>query len=114
MSATLAAVERFNDAVGRRDVAALRRAITDDCVFECPKGSRFAGDEMVDAFVRLFAVPGVGPFATEEVVVAGGRAVVRWRHSWDHGNGDRGHVRGVDLFCVRNGAIAEMLSYMKG
>ncbi|MEY2469795.1 MAG: hypothetical protein QOF21_2493, partial [Actinomycetota bacterium] len=109
----LTAVERFQDAVDRRDVAALRRAITADCVFECPKGNRFVGDEMVDAFARLFAAPGMSPFATEEVVVASERAVVRWLLSWDHGDGDRGELRGIDLFRVRNGAIAEMFSYAK-
>lgn len=110
---TRIAVDRFNHAVGERDVAALRRAITPDCVFECPKGRHFVGDEMVDAFARLFASPGMSPFATEELVVAGERAVVRWRLSWDHGEEDRGELRGVDVFRIRDGAIAEMLSYAK-
>ena len=47
--------------------------------------------------------------ATEEVVVADGRVVVRWRY--DFGGG---HVRGVDLFTVRDGLVAEKLSYVKG
>jgi len=42
---TRTAVERFNHAVGERDVAALRQAITPGCVFECPRGSHFVGDE---------------------------------------------------------------------
>jgi hypothetical protein len=35
--------------------------------------------------------------------------VVRWRYAW----GD-GHVRGVDVFRVRGGLVAEKLSYVKG
>jgi len=35
--------------------------------------------------------------------------VQRWRYDWDGG-----HVRGVDLFMVRDGRIAEKRSYVKG
>ncbi len=35
--------------------------------------------------------------------------VARWRY--DYGDG---HVRGVDLFTVRDGRVAEKLSYVKG
>ena len=48
-------------------------------------------------------------FETEELFVAGDRAVLRWRYSW--GNG---HVRGVDLLRVRDGRVAESLAYVKG
>ncbi|HXD80260.1 MAG TPA: hypothetical protein VNU27_01685 [Candidatus Acidoferrum sp.] len=41
--------------------------------------------------------------------VAGDRPVVRWRFDW----GD-GHIRGIDLFKVRHGKVAEKLSYVKG
>ena len=108
-AATRAAVDRFQDAIDRRDVVALRDAIAADCVFECPKSSRFVGQDMVETFGRLFANPGVGPFRTEESFVAGDRAVVRWSLSF----GDGGQLRGVDLFRVRDGAIAELLSYVK-
>jgi hypothetical protein len=39
----------------------------------------------------------------------GDRAVFRWHYSW--GNG---HVRGVDIFRVEDGKVAEKLSYVKG
>jgi hypothetical protein len=32
-----------------------------------------------------------------------------WCYSWDGG-----HVRGVDMFRVRDGKVAEKLSYVKG
>jgi hypothetical protein len=35
--------------------------------------------------------------------------VARWRYEW----GD-GHVRGVDVFRVRDGLVAEKLAYVKG
>jgi ketosteroid isomerase-like protein len=114
---TREAVDRFNDAVHRRDVDALRAAITGDCLFESPAppdGKRYIGSAMADVFARVFAIEGEGPFEVEEVFTAGDRAVVRWLHSWDHADGDRGHVRGIDVFRVRDGKVAEKLSYVKG
>jgi hypothetical protein len=35
--------------------------------------------------------------------------IVRWRYRWDGG-----HVRGVDVFRVRDGRVAEKCSYVKG
>jgi hypothetical protein len=43
------------------------------------------------------------------MVVAGDRAAVRWRFDWGSG-----HVRGIDLLKVRDGKVAEKLSYVKG
>jgi SnoaL-like domain len=48
-------------------------------------------------------------FDVEETIEAGDRVVQLWRYTW---NG--GHVRGVDVFRVRDGLIAEKLSYVKG
>jgi len=52
-------------------------------------------------------------FETEEAFAAGDRAVVRWRFTWGRA-GDGGHVRGVDVFRVRDGKVAEKLAYVKG
>jgi SnoaL-like domain len=48
-------------------------------------------------------------FETEEMIDAGDRVVVRWRYSWGSG-----HVRGIDVFTVRDGLVAQKLSYVKG
>jgi hypothetical protein len=47
-------------------------------------------------------------------VVLGDRAVIRWRFSWLETEGRRGHVRGVDVLRLRDGKVAEKLSYVKG
>jgi ketosteroid isomerase-like protein len=52
-------------------------------------------------------------FETEELVAWGDRCVVRWVYHWVR-DGRPGHVRGIDLFRVRDGRIAEKLSYVKG
>lgn len=112
--ATRAAVDRFNDAFNRHDVDAVMALMTDDVVFENtyppPDGERHQGQAAVRAFWESFfgSTPSAR-FDAEEMFVAGDRAVVRWRFEW----GD-GHVRGVDVIRVRDGKVAEKLSYVKG
>jgi predicted SnoaL-like aldol condensation-catalyzing enzyme len=52
-------------------------------------------------------------FETEEVFATGDRCVVRWVYRWVR-EGKAGYVRGVDLFRVADGRVAEKLSYVKG
>ena len=118
-AATLAAVERFNAAFDRRDVAAVMGAMTDDCVFEntspAPDGERCEGQAAVRAFwERFFAASPGATFEAEEVFAAGDRCVVRWLYRWGGDGQAPGHVRGVDVFRVRDGKVAEKLSYVKG
>jgi ketosteroid isomerase-like protein len=109
----LAAVERFGRAFDAKDVDAVMAAMTPDCVFEDtspPDGGRHVGATAVRAaWEALFAASPDTAFTTEEVFAAGDRVVARWRY--DFGGG---HVRGVDLFTVRDGLVAEKLSYVKG
>lgn len=107
------AVERFQKAFDAQDVDAIMAAMTSDCVFEDtspPDGTRHIGADAVRAaWTALFTASPHGAFTTEEVIDAGDRVVVRWRYFW----GD-GHVRGVDVFTVRDGLVAEKLAYVKG
>jgi ketosteroid isomerase-like protein len=114
--ATLDVVHRFNEAFNRHEVEGVMALMTGDCVFEntlpAPDGERFEGAAAVRAFWQRFfqATPGAR-FETEEIFAAGDRAVVRWVFHWDARGG---HVRGVDLLRVRDGKVAEKLSYVKG
>ena len=117
-SETIAAVERFNEAFGRHDVAAIMAAMTDDCVFEntlpVPDGQRLVGLSAVGAYwARFFEHSPQARFETEELFAAADRCVVRWTYHWVK-HGAPGHVRGVDLFRVRDGKVAEKLAYVKG
>jgi ketosteroid isomerase-like protein len=114
MDATLDLIERFNAAFNRHDVDAVMALMTEDVVFENthppPDGQRHVGQRDVRAcWERLFAESPRARFETEDQFADRDRAVVRWRYSW----GD-GHIRGVDVFRVRDGQIAEKLSYVKG
>jgi ketosteroid isomerase-like protein len=115
---TLEAVRRFNDAFNRHDVDAVMTAMTDDCVFEntrpAPDGTRVEGHVAVRAlWESFFRNSPRAHFDAEELFAVGDRCVVRWRYTWIK-DGLPGHVRGVDLFRVRGGKVAEKLSYVKG
>jgi ketosteroid isomerase-like protein len=117
-SDALGVVSKFNEAFGRADVDGVMAMMTDDCVFENtyppPDGERHTGQAAVRAFwERFFSETETPRFETEDIFAAGDRVAVRWRFTWgDSGSG--GHVRGVDVFRVRDGKVAEKLSYVKG
>jgi ketosteroid isomerase-like protein len=115
---TLSTVEQFNDATNAHNVDRMMELMTEDCVFDNtrppPDGERFAGAPAVRAFWEgFFGRSPEARFTTEEIFAAGDRCVVRWRYDWIR-EGRTGHIRGVDVFRVRGGRIAEKLSYVKG
>lgn len=117
---TLQAVQRFNEATNRHDIEAMMAAMTDDCVFENtvppPDGTLYQGHRAVRAFwEELFRSTPTAVFETEEMFAYGDRCVVRWLFRWGVDTKDEpGHVRGVDVFRIREGKVAEKLSYVKG
>ena len=115
---TIAVVQRFNEAFNRHDVDAIMAAMTEDCVFEntrtAPDGERLEGAAAVrGAWERLFERSPHAHFEFEETFATADRCVVRWTYRWVR-DGKPGHVRGVDIFRLRDGRIAEKLSYVKG
>ena len=117
---TLTTIERFNEAFNRHDVDTIMSLMTEDCVFENtspgPDGSRYQGAQAVRAFWEgFFKDSPQAHFDYEDVFANGDRAVVRWLYRWgpDTENAP-GHIRGVDVFRVINGRVAEKLSYVKG
>ena len=116
---TRVVIDRFNDAFNRHDVDEVMRLMTDDVVFEntspAPDGERYEGQAAVRAFwERLFGDTPSAHFESEDIFTAGDRATVRWRYTWTGDDGTTGHVRGVDVLRVRDGKVAEKLSYVKG
>jgi len=115
---TRMAVDRFNEAFNRHDPDALALLLTDDTVFEdtspAPDGRRIEGKAAVVAFWRdWFARNPDARFEAEEIIVSGDRAVVRWVYRKIR-NGQPWHLRGVDVFTVRDGKVAAKLAYVKG
>ena len=116
---TLATIHHFNEVFNRHDVDAVMAAMTADCVFEStyppPDGERHQGQAAVRAFwERFFAASASATFEAEDSFACGDRALVRWLYRWIDQEGQPGHVRGVDVFRVRDGKVAEKLAYVKG
>lgn len=116
--ATRAAIDAFNGAFNRHDADALAPLLTDDTVFEdtspAPDGRRVEGKAAVIEFWRAwFARNSDAQFEAEEVIISGNRATVLWVYHKMR-NGEPWHLRGVDIFTVRDGKVAAKLAYVKG
>jgi ketosteroid isomerase-like protein len=109
----LRVVQRFGAAWGAHDLDASLALVTDDCVFDAtgpaPDGRRCVGKAAIRAAWQPIFDDAASVFEEEELFAAGDRVVQRWRYSWADG-----HIRGVDVFRVRDGLVAEKLSYVKG
>jgi ketosteroid isomerase-like protein len=110
---TAAVVAAFGTAWGAHDLDTALSMITDDCVFEAtgpsPDGIQHKGrDEIRLAWQPIFDDTN-SRFEVEDSFASGDRVVERWTYSWDGG-----HIRGVDLFRVRDGKVCEKFAYVKG
>lgn len=112
-------VLEFNEAFNRHDVAGMMQRMSDDCVFEntdpAPDGTVYSGKEAVTQFWQNFFLE--SPHAhieIEEIFGLGNRCIMRWKYHWVDTAGSKGHVRGVDIFQVKDGFISEKFSYVKG
>lgn len=115
---TIETVDRFNEAFNSHDVDAIMAMMTPDCVFDdtrpVPDGTLFRGADDVRArWDAFFARSPDARFETEEMFACADRCVVRWVYHWIR-DGKAGHVRGVDVFRVRDGKVSEKRSYVKG
>jgi predicted SnoaL-like aldol condensation-catalyzing enzyme len=112
-------VLQFNDAFNQHDVAGMMPLMSDDCVFEnthpAPDGTVYSGKEAVTQFWQeFFNESSQAHIDIEEIFGLGERCVMRWKYSWVDEAGNKGHVRGVDIFKVRDNLICEKFSYVKG
>lgn len=111
-------IDAFNEAFNRHDAETLATFLTDDTVFEdtspAPDGHRVEGKTAVVEFWRAwFARNADAHFDAEEMIISGNRAIVLWTYRKMR-NGQPWHLRGVDVFTVRDGKVAAKLAYVKG
>lgn len=111
-------VTRFENTFNTYDVDALMADMTEDCVFEhvAPAGvslGRHEGQAAVRAvWESLIAGFPHYRFDIEDIFGAGDRCACRWSLRWRKPEGGEGSARGVDVFTVRDGKIAEKLTYV--
>jgi len=116
--ATRTTIDRFNEAFNRHNADALAALLTEDTLFEDtspqPDGRRVEGKKAVVDFWRTwFERNADARFETEEIIVSGNRATVLWVYRKMR-NGQPWHLRGVDVFTVKDGKVAAKLAYVKG
>jgi len=112
-------VIEFNEAFNRHDVAGMMKLMSEDCLFEntspAPDGTACQGQEAVTRFWQeFFQASPQAHIEIEEIFGLGLRVVMRWKYTWLGADGRPGHVRGVDIFKIKEGLICEKLSYVKG
>lgn len=112
-------VLEFNEAFNRHDVTGMMKLMTDDCLFEnthpAPDGTAYTGKDPVTKFwEQFFRESPHAHIEIEEIFGLGLHCVMRWKYTWGDDSGVRGHVRGVDIFKIKEGLISEKLSYVKG
>ena len=115
--ATLALLTRFENGFNTRDLDAIMADMTDDTVFEhvAPAAvslGRHEGQAAVRAVWESLDThfPGY-QFEFHDLFASEDRGVCRWTFTWRQEDGSLGMLPGVDIFRVRDGKIAEKLSY---
>jgi len=108
-----AVVSRFNQAWAAHDLDAALAMTTEDCVFDAtspaPDGALHVGHTAIAAAWKPIFDDPDSRFTVEGTFASGTRVVQFWRYEWDGG-----HVRGIDVFTVRDGKVAEKSAYVKG
>ena len=109
----------FNEALNQQDVAGMMALMSDDCVFEnttpAPDGTLYSGKQAVTQFwIDFFLESPSAHIDIEEIFSAGFRCIMRWRYTWVDSEAKEGHIRGVDIYKVKDGLICEKFSYVKG
>ncbi|HAV77107.1 MAG TPA: nuclear transport factor 2 family protein [Anaerolineae bacterium] len=112
-------VRRFTDALNLADLEMMGALISDDTVFEntypAPDGTRYEGKPAVLGFWReFFQSSAYANIEIVDVFSVDDRCAMQWTYRWRDKQGVEGHIRGVDIYKLRDGLITEKLSYVKG
>ncbi len=112
-------IRQFNNALNAADVDSMMALTTEDTVFEntfpAPDGERYSGQAQVRAFwVDFFRKSSSAKIESEDIFAMGDRYIMLWIYHWTNNDGTTGHVRGVDVYRIKDNLIAEKLSYVKG
>ena len=112
-SDAVSVVAAFGAAWAAHDLDKALSMTTDDCLFEstgpAPDGVQHKGHDAIRQAWQPIFDDTASRFEVEESIAMGDRVVEHWVYTW---NG--GHIRGVDVFKVRDGKVAEKLAYVKG
>ena len=110
LESAMRVVLEFQEAFNRHDVAGMMQLVSDDCVFEntdpAPDGAVYSGKEVAAQFWQdFFRESPHAHIEIEDIFGLGMRCVMRWRYEWIDASGNKGHVRGVDIFLVKENIV---------
>ena len=112
------AVLDFNKACNHHDVSSMKQLMSDDCSFEssdpAPDGAVYLGkDEIAHFWAVFFHEAPDNQIKIEDISGFGKQCIMKWKREWSEGS-EKKHLRGIDVFQVKDGLICEILSYAKG
>ena len=113
------ALQAFLDAFNAHDVDAIMSFLSEDCVFDMPRGPapggrRLVGQEQVRAGIqsRFDGIPDIR-YVDERHFACGDRGVSEWTIRGTQASGEHIEVRGCDLFEFTDGKISRKDSFWK-
>ena len=119
LESAMRAVLAFKEAFNRHDVPGIMELMSDDPILESanpvPDGAVYTGEAEVSAYWQdFFSASPDARIEIEDIYGIGERCIMRWNYTWLDASGEQKHIRGVDIFRVRDDFICEQLSYTKG
>lgn len=109
----------FYAAFNRHDVTGMMKLLSQDCVLETPDplpdGSVYSGIEDIRKYwEQLLRESPHARVEIEETFGLGLRCLAHWKYEWMDANGEKRHIRGIQVFQVKDDLICRMSSYVKG
>lgn len=110
-------LEDFAAAWGAKDIDAVMRLMTQDCIYKATvgpePGATFRGQAQVRIGIeKMFAYDGGSTAELSNIVASGNFACWEWTYSWPDQVGKK-PVRGCDLFELRDGLIHRKNAFRK-
>ena len=105
-------VERYMEAFTRLDHAAILSCLTDDVEWIVPGAYHHSGREAFDREIENEAFTGVPLIRVDRVIEGGDVIVVEGRVRANPREGGHVHLVFVDVFDMRDGLIARLVSYL--
>ena len=107
------------EVINNHDIERMINLISKDCSLEtsnpAPDGVRILGKEAIrDYWINLFVEKPDLHVKVEEIMGFGLRCLLFWRIEWTDKWGEKAHLRGIDIYKIREDKIDEMLSFVKG
>jgi ketosteroid isomerase-like protein len=109
----------FYAAFNHHDVTGMMKLLSEDCFIETsgpvPDGAVYSGVEAIRGYWEEFLHDSPHARITiEETFGLGLRCLALWKYEWEDADGEKRHIRGIQVFQVKEDLICRISSYVKG